>query len=146
VESYALDPFKGEALYCLADDGIYYMNGMSTCQTTTDTLTDTYFLDFEFGTDVCDPDNLRDFDVLLEDNIYVINGTATYYMGIVDDALENCCVEDGSYDSTISGWETEIQYIDSQKDKYSDEITEKLSSIVSQATALLSLLQATSSN
>merc|ERR550534_350956 len=146
VESYALDPFKGEALYCLADDGIYYMNGMSTCQTATDTLTATYFLDFEFGTDLCQPENLRDFDVLLDDNIYVVNGTATYYQGIVDDALQNCCVEDGSFDSDISGWETEIAYIDTQKDKYSNEIQEKLSSIVSQARDLLVLLQATSSN
>lgn len=122
------------------------MNGMSTCQTATDTLTETYFLDFEFGTDLCDPDNLRSFDVLLEDNIYVINGTATYYQGIVDDALENCCVEDGSYDATITDWETHLTYIDNQKDKYSNEIKDKLSSIVSQANQLLLLLQATSSN
>ena len=53
------------------------------CQSTTETLTSTYFRDFEFGVDQCEPDNLRDFDVLLDDNIYVINGTATYYIGIV---------------------------------------------------------------
>jgi len=141
MESYALDPLKSEVLYCLASDGVYYMNGMTTCQTTTDTLTSTYFRDFEFGVDQCDPDNIRDFDVLLDDNIYVINGTSSYYMDIVDDAIANCCVEDGSYDSAVSGWQDEINYIDLQASKYSNEIRDKLNDITSQARDLLALLQ-----
>lgn len=100
--------------------------------------------------------------MLLDENIYVINGAATYFIGIVtfisyflswnfnfflflmfevDDAIENCCVDDGAYDSTISGWENEINYIDSQASKYSDEIRDKVNDIVSQARDLLTLLQ-----
>jgi hypothetical protein len=145
TESYALDPLKDLVEYCEGTDGIYYMNGISTCQTATDSLTEIYMEDFEFGSDDCtDPDYVRPFETLMDDNLYVINMTTDYYLNITEYAIENCCLEEDDYSTYISTWEEDIAYIDDQKSHYSGtEIEESLDTIVALATSILNQLQGT---
>merc|ERR1739848_961439 len=95
------------------------MNGMATCvngqqigtvQATNSALQSRWWDDFEFGQDVCG-DSVRDFDVLLDDQLWVIEITINDFEQKANDAINRCCLDESNYSSIIDDWAGEIAFI-----------------------------------
>lgn len=124
----------------MASDGYYYMNGMPTCSDDSTELTTIFWNDFEFGADECS--TARDFEYLLEDQLYILETTTSAYQQDADYANENCCLEYSDYSTTIVDWQDQIDYINAQIQNYDSTIQIHLEVIRDQTAGLLATLNA----
>jgi len=153
--SYALSPLDSQTTsdaepmveYCRGSDGVYYMNGISTCSSTTTDLQSLYISNFYFGQNTCtEEEYVRPFEVLVDDNLFILNTTTDYYIDVVDNAIDNCCLEYSDYSEYLDTWEASIEYIESQTDNFPDDIREQLRSITELAEGLLQQLDTSTSD
>jgi len=153
--SYALSPLDdqtttdGEKMveYCLGSDGVYYMNGISTCSSTTTDLQSLYISNFYFGQNTCtEEEYVRPFEVLVDDNLFILNTTTDHYIDVVDNAIDNCCLEYSDYSDYLDTWEDSINYIATQRGNFPEDIQEQLKSITDLAASLLQQLETSTSD
>jgi len=129
-----------------------YMNGMLICVDTTvystadslyNKLYDIWWNDFYLGTNSCpDKTETKAFDLLILDHIGIIGGYATYYLGLTEYALDNCCLSESDFsDYDFNEWTTNIAFIQSTKSRYTAEIQAQIESIVTQLNSLKTSLE-----
>merc|ERR1719433_1329952 len=128
-----------------------YMNGMMTCvdttsvnYTTTDAQNDRleyiWRNDYEFGTDECSADQ-KSPELLVQDHVYIANGTLMEFQELTDYAVENCCLTGNTeVRGYVDNWQEQIEIIEDQIGVYSANITAQIATIVGQLKYLQSLL------
>merc|ERR1712062_95605 len=136
TDSTIYDPelFENVVEYCVTPESEFYMNGMRVCVNGVQTITvdgtvnaleNRWWDDFYFGQGICS-DDVRDFDVVLDDQLHVIDVTITDYESQTSEATDRCCLEESDYSSIITGWEDEIAYMETQIPRYSGTVKTQL--------------------